>query len=127
MTVEIEAALERAERALDEGRTLKGTGFWRAVDACRRDRALAERYADRIGRIDRRAFERAVDLRVPLAVGLVGLVVTTLVGLGLVSAAYRLEPLPQALALLAGTGALLIGTHSLVHFVVGRAAGIRFT
>lgn len=127
MTPEIETALERAERALDEGRTLRGTGFWRAVDACRREPTLAASYADRIARIDRRAFEAGVKLRVPLAPGLLGLLVTSVVGLVLVSLAYRLGPLPQALALLAGTGALLVGTHSLVHWIVGRAAGIRFT
>ena len=34
---EIEAALERAERALAEGHGLKGTGFWGAVATVRRE------------------------------------------------------------------------------------------
>ena len=69
----LDDALAAAERALDEGRGLKGTGFWRAVDLARRDRALAERYADRIAQIDRRAFERGVRMRVPVTLGLVAL------------------------------------------------------
>lgn len=127
MDHDLEAALERAERALDEGRGLEGTGFWKAVGACRRNPALAERYADRIARIDRRAFEAAVKLRVPGGLGLTLLAGTTAVGLALVGIAYRLDPTPQAIAVLLGTGALLVGTHSPAHWIVGRMGGIRFT
>lgn len=127
MDGDLEAALQRAERALDEGRSLRGTRFWKAVDACRRDRALGERFADRIGRIDRRAFEAGVRLRLPAWLGLALLLAATGVGLLLIAIAYGLEPLPQAIAVLVGTGVLLIGTHSPTHWIVGRAGGIRFT
>ncbi len=74
--------------------------------------------------IDRRAFERGVKLRVPIAVGLIGLIGATAVGVALCIAARRVD---NGLVFLVGFGALLIGTHSLTHWIVGRAVGIRFT
>ncbi|MEX0873860.1 MAG: hypothetical protein WD646_13930 [Actinomycetota bacterium] len=142
----IDPALTQAEQALDAGRGLKGTGFWKAVGVLRRDRALAERYADRASVIDRRAFEKGVKLRVPLVPGLIALVLITAFGVVAVLASFifgwgetfrrstqlynAAREAPTAavpISFLLGTGALLIGTHSLAHYVVGRMAGIRFT
>jgi hypothetical protein len=122
---EVEVALERAEASIAAGATLKGTGFWKAVGALRRDRHLAERYADRAAAIDRRAFERGVKLRVPLGVGIVGLQSTSAVGvLAIVVAGDRLL---DQLIFLSGFGALLVGTHSLAHWLTGLVFGMRFT
>jgi hypothetical protein len=117
---EIEAALARAEGASD----LKGTGFWRAVDAMRRDRVLAERYADRAAKIDRRAFERGVKVRVPAGIGVLGLLVASVVGVALVAIGVQRQ---NAIVFILATGALIVGTHSLTHHIVGRVLGIRFT
>src|SRR5688572_30372126 len=70
---DIDRILTEAERALESGGKpdLKRLGFWRAVGAVKRDRALVERYADRIGRIDREAFKRTVPIRFPAALGVV--------------------------------------------------------
>jgi len=128
MPQEIEAALDRSERALDEGRGLTGTGFWRAVGQVKRDGALIDGYADRIAAIDRRAFERGVTLRVPAAVGILGLVGATAVGIAGVVFARDHAPSGLApLAFLFGFGAILVGSHSLAHWVVGRLLGMRFT
>jgi hypothetical protein len=128
MTDRIDDALSGAERALDEGRGLKGTGFWPAIAAVKRDRALIERYADRAGAIDRRAFERGVKLRVPLAAGLTGLIAMTVLGVVAICASSDVEPPALApIAFLVGFGALIVGTHSLAHWIVGRLLGIRFT
>jgi len=142
-TEDIEAALFSAERSLDAGRGLKGTGFWKAVAVLRSDGALAELYADRVAVIDRRAFERGVKLRFPLWFGLLMLVAMTLFGIAAVASARfvghekffgdRLYEIVDGgrwfvpVAFLAGTIALLLGTHSLAHYVVGRIVGIRFT
>jgi hypothetical protein len=138
---EIEAALDRAEAAIGAGRGLRGTGFWPAVDAVRRDRALADHFADRIAIIDRRAFERGVRLRVPLGVGVAGLVLGTIAGFIAVGIAFFYEwggalcgfagacepTLAGGVLFLLGFGLVLVSTHSLVHLVVGRILGIRFT
>jgi hypothetical protein len=145
---EIEAVLERAERALAEGRDLRGTGFWGVVGALRADRTLAVGYADRVGAIDRAVFERGVRARVPLALGLLALVVVTAIGVLGVALSWRAGVHPIGawfnydpygtpalyqrpgfvpIAFLIGFGALILGTHSLTHWIVGRLVGIRFT
>lgn len=140
---EIESALERAEQSLNQGRGLSGTGFWKAVSVLRRDRALAEDYADRVALIDRHAFERGVKMRFPLSFGLLVLIAMTMFGIAAVASARFIgnerffgDQLYDVIdggrwfvpvAFLAGTVALLLGTHSMAHYVVGRLVGIRFT
>jgi hypothetical protein len=138
---EIVAALDRAAAAVASGRGLRGTGFWAAVGAVRRDRALAERYAAPIAEIDRQAFERGVRLRVPLGAGLALLGLGTLAGLVAVAGAFFYgwdgalcgfaspceATLGPSLVFLAGFAAVHVCTHSLTHWLVGRAVGIRFT
>ena len=124
----VEQALDRAETALDEGRSLDGTGFWRAVSAARRDADLAEQYADRMALIDRRAFEQGVRLRVPAALGSAVLAAGT--GTGIV--ALALAPgissrLWRSAVFLGAFGVLEVTTHSLAHWLVGRLMGMRFT
>jgi hypothetical protein len=152
----IEAALARAEDAVANGRPLRGTGFWRAVEDVKRNPELVERYADRIAPVDRRAFENGVKLRLPAWVGLIGLTAMSAFGAWAVVLAHRAcmfcPPIGSTsrltrsgwfvmhggldaynwrgfvpIAFLVGFGALLIGTHCLAHWIVGRAVGIRFT
>jgi hypothetical protein len=132
--------LSEAERALEgSGKPdLKRIGFWRAVGAVKRDRTLVDRYADRIGTIDREAFERSVRLRFPAALGVVFDVVGTVVGVGLIGLTV-VPPPPGApppfwvfspwheLVFLAGMGAILVASHTLTHWIFGTLAGIRFT
>jgi hypothetical protein len=144
---EIEQFLARAEDVLAEGRSLKGTGFWPAVEAVKRDPVLIARYADRIAAIDRRAFEQGVKLRLPAAFGAVALVLMTAIGVMAVVMAKKAGarvptfgylqsgasidayhwPGFVPVAFLVGFGSLLIGTHSLTHWIIGRLVGIRFT
>jgi hypothetical protein len=126
---EVEAVLDGCEAALAGGGPvdLRGLGFWRAVAAVKREPAWIDRYADRIGTIDRLAFQRAVWPRLPLAAGSLGLGLGAALGLALAAAARRLEGGRRDLALLAGAGLLLGTTHDLGHLVVGRSLGIQFT
>jgi hypothetical protein len=127
--VGIEQALAEAEDALARGgkAELGKVGFWKAVNAVKQDPKLVQEYAGRIGQIDGLAFERAVLLKVPASVGTALMVVGTLIGLFLIGWAYQLTSAAQALALLVGTGMLLLTTHSLTHLVVGSAQGMKFT
>jgi hypothetical protein len=114
---------------------LGALGFWKAVAAVKRRPDLAARHAERIGRIDREAFLRSAGpLVFPAALGVVLLVVGTAVGLVTVAAAPSLPRRVDGsgfpwteVAYLVGAGILIGTTHGLAHFVVGRAAGIRFT
>lgn len=146
MSADIEAALARAEDALAEGRSLSRTGFWKAVEAVRRDSGLADRYAERIGAIDRRAFEHGVSLRLPAWTGVTGLALLSAVGVVAILLAHRASRGRGALDLLESHGvdayrwrgfvpiafligfvALIVGTHSLAHWIVGRLFGMRFS
>jgi hypothetical protein len=73
-------ALDKAEKAVGEGKPLNGTGFWPAVAKARSDRALAAEFAGRMAAIDRRAFESSVRPIVPSGVG------TSLLGSGTIAA-----------------------------------------
>ena len=127
--LEIEAVLARCEESQDAGRPvdLKQAGFWKAVGQVKREPALIDQYADRIGRIDRLAFEQWVFRSFPLAVGESLLWLGTVVALGIIGAGYYVEEPWSALMLLAGTGVLLATTHGLGHLIVGRAVGMKFT
>jgi hypothetical protein len=121
------AALDRAEQAVADGKPLDGTGFWSAVAAARRDPLLAERFADRIATIDRASFEAFVPIRVPAAVGVLALAAGTAAGIAAVTLVPAFGRRTRVLVFLAGLGALEVSTHSLAHWAVGRAVGIRFT
>jgi len=113
---------------VDEGNAdLAGLGFWRSVGRVKRSPELVDRWAERIGAIDRRAFERSVRVRAPVWVGNAVLALGVLVGIAAVVLASGSGPTVAALALLAAGGAWSLSTHCLAHYVVGRAVGIRFT
>lgn len=123
-----ERALARAEAAVGSGRGVAGTGFWRAVAAARKDGTLAARYADRIADIDRRAFENGVRLRIPAAAGTALLTAGTFAGVAGIAVTPGLDGrLMRSAVFLGAFGALEVSTHSLAHWAVGRAMGMRFT
>lgn len=123
----IDEALDRAEEALAQGRSLEGTGFWKAVARLRRDPEAALTFADRVAGIDRRSFEHSVKLRVPLWVGNIILIGGSAAGIGAIAVASFLDELPRALIFLAAFGVIDVCTHSVSHVAVGRLVGIRFT
>lgn len=125
----IEEILRAGEEALDSGGTLDlaELGFWRAVAAVKRQPALIDRFADRIGRIDQRAFERGVAVTLPMPAGTALMAAATGAGLAMIGAAPSLRPSWRGPALLVGTGILLGATHDLAHLIVGKAIGLRFT
>ncbi len=124
----LERALESAESAVDQGRGLQGTGFWKAVGKARNNAVLAAEYAGRIAAVDRRAFEQGVRLKVPAGVGTALLAAGT--GAGVLAIVLTDEfdsRLFRSMVFVAGFGALELSTHSLAHWLVGRLMGMRFT
>jgi hypothetical protein len=100
----------------------------------KRSPALTGRHADRIGRIDRAAFERSVPLRVPIGIGIVlhlasiatGLALCALALAPLGSSLIATSPLREVVFIGASQGLIGVG-HTLTHWLVGSLAGIRFT
>jgi len=130
---------------VEAGQTdLGALGFWELVERVKRDPGLVERFADRVGRIDREVFERGVRPRFRLWLGDLVLVAGTLLFAVLVAGALGLvhgnrfiygpfEPRgTSADATVAGAllivaaGGLSVTVHDLGHRVMGRLQGIGF-
>jgi hypothetical protein len=126
-TQRIETILGQAEEAISERRPVGPTGFWSAVNAVKKDPALVEQFADRVGRIDRAAFKEWAMIVIPIWLGTVVAVGMTLIGIVLVGWAYRLDGWAAAIVLLLGFGVVLVSTHGLAHLFVGVGLGLRFT
>jgi hypothetical protein len=121
------AILDEAERAVAAGEPIDASGFWKAVAAVKKDTALIEKHAERIARIDRAAFKQWALLVLPLWLGNILAIGTTLIGLGLVGWSYYLEGFGAIVAFLLGFGMVLVATHGLAHLTVGTFMGMRFT
>ena len=124
---QVDAILTIAEAALASGGKvdLGPLGFWKAVTAVKKHPEMVEAFADRIGLIDREAFERWALLKIPAGVGTALATVATAGGLTLIWWATGLDGASQGIALLVGTGVVLTATHGLAHWVVARAQGMR--
>jgi hypothetical protein len=115
-----------ARRAVHEGRGVGGTGFWRLIDAMKRDPSM-DRFVDDVAEIDQKAHQNWALITVPLAVGTSLMVLGSVVGFVLVGLAYEVEGAWAGIWLVLGTGVLLVTTHGLAHLLVGMAVGIKFT
>lgn len=124
---EIRAWLDEAEAAVERGEGLKGTGFWKAVGAVKREPELAPRYAGRIADIDRRAFVQWPQIVLSMPVGTALAFVGTGAGVAAISFSFVFEEPWDWLAFGGGVAAVLGATHGLAHLLVGRAVGIRFS
>ena len=122
-------AFERIEAAVETGDTALGRlGFWRLLAKVKADPVLAGHWADVAGRIDRRAFEARVRLRVPVWLGNAVLLLGTLVAAFAIGVALGTDSeVVAGLALLAAGGVCSVTLHDLAHWVTGRTVGIRFT
>lgn len=119
--------LEDIERKISEkGYSAVGPEFWRLVREAKRDPGLAERYADRIGRIDQGIFREKAFFTVPYTVGTLLAAAGVVLSIWLILQGARGSGNPL---LLAATSALILSTaaHPLAHIAAGRLAGMRFT
>jgi hypothetical protein len=123
------AAFDRIEAAVDAGETDLGRlGFWRLLAKVKADPALSSHWAEQAGRIDRKAFEATVRIRVPVWFGNALLLGATLLGVVAVVIALRTEDETVAgLALIFAALDWSAAPHSLAHWLVGRMTAIRFT
>lgn len=124
---EAERILDRAQAAQADGSGIEGTGFWRAVALLRTRRAVAERLAAKAAAIDIREFDEKVKLKLPIGPGITLLALLSFFGGMALPLSRALEGWWRDLFFLGGFGALEIGTHTLTHWFIGRAMGIRFT
>lgn len=128
--------LDEIERAVEAGRSdLGALGFWELLSEAKRDAGAAV-HAERIGRIDRKAFEARKRVLLPVWLGNLVLLVGTLVLLAAVAVALRVATgsiggapnptLAGALLVVAAAG-LSVTVHAPAHWLAGRAVGMRFS
>jgi hypothetical protein len=124
-----EEAFRRIEAALDGGTTdLRALGFWRLLERVKAEPALARHWAAIAGRIDRKAFEARVRLRVPVWAGNLVLGIGTIAGGVAVWLATRTtSEVTAGLALVFAGGVWSVTWHDLAHWLAGRMVAIRFT
>lgn len=122
-------SFERIEASVDAGQTdLRSLGFWRLLATVKADPALAGRWAEVAGRIDRKAFEARVRWRLPVWAGNALLLAGTAVGVAAIGLAVGTDSEAMAgLALLFAAGTWSTTWHDLAHWAVGRLVGIGFT
>ena len=128
--------LDEIERAVDAGRSdLGALGFWELLSEAKRDPDAAA-HAERIGRIDQKAFEARKRVLLPVWLGNLVLLVGTLVLLAAVAVALSVATgsigggpnpaLAGALLVVAAAG-LSVSVHAPAHWLAGRAVGMRFS
>jgi hypothetical protein len=124
-----EEAFRWIEAEIDAGNTdLRSLGFWRLLDRIKAEPALALHWAEVAGRIDRRAFESRVRLRVPVWVGNLLLALGAIAGAVAVWLATRTtSEIVAGLALVFAGAVWSVTWHDLAHWLVGRMVGIRFS
>jgi hypothetical protein len=124
----------RIEAEVDRGNTdLEDLGFWSLVRKVKLERRLAAHWADVVGRIDRKAFEKRVRPTFPIWFGNGVLLLGTGVVAGAAAVAVRLAHGPSetgatvaGILALAAAGGLSLTVHCPSHWLVGRLVGIRF-
>lgn len=124
---QIDGILIACEAALASGAKvdLGPLGFWKAVNAVKKQPEMVEVFADRIGGIDREAFERWALLKLPTWVGTTVAIVATAGGSALIAWSAGQDRTIQAFGLLVGTVVILTATHSLAHWLVARVQGMK--
>jgi hypothetical protein len=125
---DIDRRLADIERAVDAGATdLSALGFWTVVRRAKADPDVAERIADRAGRIDRRAFEARVHPRAPVWLGNALLLAGLVAGGAAVAVASRSSSrLVAGVAIVLAAGMWSVSVHDLAHWLVGAVVGIGF-
>lgn len=123
----IDAILIKAEAALASGDKVElgPLGFWKAVTTVKRQPEVVEVFADRIGEIDRLAFERWALLKLPDWAGTTLAIAATTAGSALIVWSAGQGETAHGLGLLTGTAIVLTATHSLAHWLVARLQGMR--
>ena len=137
-TEDLQRAFERIEAQVDQGNT-DLREFWALVRRVKADPMLSQHWAEEVGRIDHKAFERRVRPTFPVWLGNALLMSGTLVLLWVAflsgfatagwfsdSGATSGDRTLGGIMLLVSAVGLSVTVHDPAHWVIGRLSGIRF-
>ncbi len=126
--MDVGRVLRDIERKIaEQGYSAAGAEFWRLVREVKKDPALAEKYAGRIGAIDQGIFRERTLFTVPYPLG--NLLAAAGIALSFWLIFYGARGDGAYPLLFAAASALLLSTsvHPVAHIAAGRLSGMRFT
>lgn len=107
---------------------LREMGFWKLVDAAKRDKNFAEKFADRIADIDRKAFKNRAWFTVSLTLGHAVELLGVILGIALLIAGlFYLDGAGAGISVILAAAIFSATLHPFAHYVVGRTQGIKFS
>ncbi len=118
MVESIENELDKIETAFTDVNSLRELGFWKFVSKIKRDEKLRQTLSDKAGRIERKAFENTIKLRVNLLTG--NVIMAGLTISGILAIALSLTSASEAIrsySIIAASLILSFSLHPLTHYV----------
>jgi hypothetical protein len=125
---EVQKTLDEIEGEFDKGNygAARNLGFWRVVKAAKEDPALSDRFADRIGAIDKRLFESKSWVKLDYNAGTLIELLGALSGVVILYLALTSRDIYATILYLASAIVLMTALHPISHSIAARLFGIRF-
>jgi hypothetical protein len=125
---EAEELLKRVEEEINKGNyDLKGLGFWKLVTQVKKNPSLVEKFGDRIGEVDQKAFKHWAWLTVGITTGHVLELAGTIIGGALLYLGLTKGTTLGGISLVLSALILSATLHPFAHYLVGKWKGIDFT
>lgn len=120
--------LNVVEKEVDKGNyDLKKLGFWKLVAEIKREQKLSQEFAEQVGRVERKAFERKVWFKVSIRLGHAAEAAGMLLGVALIWLGFvHTAEFMRSISLVLASVILSASVHPLAHYAVGRLYGINF-
>lgn len=124
----VEEILAKIESEFDSGNfgAARELGFWKVVGAAKKDPALAEGFAERIGRIDRLLFESKVWRKLGYGTGTIVELMAAVVGVIFLYLAALSTGIEGTVFYVASALTLMTALHPISHSIAARLTGIEF-
>lgn len=125
---EVEEVLTRIEKELGKRNyaAVRELGFWKIVAHVKKDQRLAEKFADRIGRIDRSFFESKSWVKLDYRLGTLIESLGAAVGFLLLYLAVNTEGPESTILYVLSALVLMTALHPISHSLIASRFGIRF-
>lgn len=125
---EADGLLRKVEEEISKGNyDLKGLGFWKVVAEAKKDSSLVEKFGERIGDVDQKAFKNWAWLTISITLGHLIELVGTLFGLVLLYFGLTDTTTYGGIALVLSSLVFATTLHPFAHYFIGRLKGIDFT
>jgi len=120
--------IEKVEKQISKGNftSAKELGFWKVVSAAKKDNVIAEKYAQSIGKIDKRIFESKTGVKLDYKTGTLLELALTIIGFILLYLGSLSNDIMSTILYTASALILMTSLHPISHIIAGYPAGIGF-